>query len=219
VIAEHDADCGALYRTERRELLDLLRDLDAGELGAEVPATPGWDVRDVVAHLTGITADLNAQRFDDPSPEAWTERQVRSRRGSALADLEAEWEQEAGQFEEGLRLLGYEIGSHYVGDLLQHSQDVREALRRPSLDDDLALAVALDFYLDVFSQALVGRGLGAVVVRAGEESWTVGRGDVVATVGADRLPLFRAFGGRTSPDGLAWTGDVDRVRSAVDAYG
>jgi len=221
VIAERAADCGALYRAERRELLDLVRALDEEELGTVVPATPPWTVKDVVAHLVGITSDLNALRFDAPDPDTWTARQVASRRAASVADLEAEWEQEADRFEEGLRLLGYELGSHYVGDLLQHSQDVREALGRADVDDDLALAVALDFYVDVFSQALVADGAGAVVVQVGNESWTAGAGEVVASVSADRLPLFRAFGGRTSDAEvrqLRWSGDADRVLPFLNAY-
>jgi hypothetical protein len=57
-------------------------------------------------------------------------------------------------FEEGLRLLGYEIGSHYVGDLLQHMADVRHALGLGMIADDEALAVGLDFYLIVFDREL-----------------------------------------------------------------
>ena len=221
MIAERDADCGALYRAKRRELLALAHTLTEDELARDVPATPAWSVHDVVAHLVGITADLNALRFDDPDPDAWTDRQVRERRGATVADLEREWEAEADRFEEGLRLLGYELGSHYVGDLLQHTQDVRSALDREPIADDEALAVALDFYVDHFSQALVAAGAGAVEVRTGDESWTAGAGTVVATVEAARLELFRAFGGRRSESGLrtlSWTGDVDRVLPYVSAY-
>ena len=221
MIAEHDADCGALYRAQRRALLDLVRPLPAEALGTPVPATPAWRVRDVVAHLVGIASDLNALGFDAPDPDAWTARQVEERRSASLPDLEAEWEGEAERFEEGLRLLGYEIGSHYVGDLLQHSQDVREALGTDPLDDDLALAVALDFYIDAFSRALVRNRAGAVVVRVGEEAWTAGTGEVVAAVTADRLPLLRSFGGRRPDDevrALDWTGDVDAVLPFVNAY-
>jgi uncharacterized protein (TIGR03083 family) len=221
VIAERPADCGGLYRAKRRQLLDLVRSLDEGRLHAVVPATPAWTVKDVVAHLVGITSDLNALRFDAPDPDTWTARQVERRRSASVADLEAEWEQEAGRFEEGLGLFGYELGSHYVGDLLQHSQDVREALGREDVEDDLALAVALDFYVDAFSKALAGNGAGAVVVRVGQEAWTAGTGDVVATVAAGRLPLFRAFAGRIEADRVRsfdWTGDIDAVLPFVNAY-
>ncbi len=41
------------------------------------------------------------------------------------------WDREAPTFERGLRELGYEIGSHYVADLLIHLVDVRAALDLP----------------------------------------------------------------------------------------
>jgi uncharacterized protein (TIGR03083 family) len=221
VIAEHQADCGALYREQRRELLAIVGPLTDGALRTVVPATPAWSVHDVLAHLVGITADLNALRFDVADAEAWTARQVQERRAATVPELEDEWEREADRFEEGLGLLGYEIGSHYVGDLLQHSQDVREAVGADRIADDLALAVALDFYVDLFSQALTGAGGGAVVVRVGDERWTAGSGDVVATVAADRFALLRSFGGRRRGDevrALDWSGDVDRVLPFVSAY-
>ncbi len=221
MIAEHPADCGALYREQRRALLALVHSMTTEELGTVVPATPAWTVHDVVSHLVGITADLNALRFDVADADAWTARQVEERRTATVAELDAEWEAEAGRFEEGLRLLGYELGSHYVGDLLQHSQDVREAVGGDRIGDDLALVVALDFYVDHFSQALTGDDVGAVVVRVGEEAWTAGAGEVVATVTGGRFGLFRAFGGRRTEAevrALAWTGDVDRVLPFVSAY-
>ena len=221
MIAEHPADCGALYREHRQALLRLVGSLTAQDLGTVVPATPAWSVHDVVAHLVGITADLNALRFDVADPEAWTARQVEERRTATVPELAAEWEAEAGRFEEGLRLLGYELGSHYVGDLLHHSQDVREALGRPPIEDDLALVVALDFYVDHFSQSLAAHGAGAVAIRVADESWTAGAGEVVATVTAGRFDLFRSFGGRRTKAevrALDWTGDVDRVLPFVSAY-
>lgn len=49
---------------------------------------------------------------------AGTASQVQSRRNDTVADLADEWDREAPTFEEGLRVLGYKIGSHYVADLL-----------------------------------------------------------------------------------------------------
>ncbi len=221
LIIEHSADCGALYRQKRHELLDFVRTLTDPELHAVVAATPEWTVHDVVAHLVGITVDLNAGNFGDGDPDAWTARQVDARRSLSIAELEQEWEREAHAFEHGLRLLGYEIGSHYVGDLLQHSQDIREALGAPPIADDAALAVALDFYLDHFHQTLTAAGIGTVAVHVGDDCVNVGSGPPVATVAASRFGLLRALGGRRNERGiraLDWTGDVDVILPFVAAY-
>ena len=63
------------------------------ELQALVPATPEWRVRDVLAHVVGLAADLNAQRFpaaDDAGGSAWAAQQVAARRDLAVAAIVAE---------------------------------------------------------------------------------------------------------------------------------
>jgi hypothetical protein len=146
---------------------------------------------------------------------------VRARRGRAVADLTSEWELESPRFEEGLRLLGYEIGSHYLGDLLQHVGDIRHALGLASPTDDTALAVALDFYLVSFEQSLRRSGPGAVCVTVGPEAWTLGDGEPIAGIDAARYELFRALGGRRSEGqirAMTWTGDVAAVLPFVSRY-
>lgn len=220
MIAERDVDAGAVYERVRRDLLALVRSLDDGALALRVPATPAWTVKDVVAHLVGIDADLNAGRFPAAgvgARDAWTAEQVHVRRDRTVAELEAEWEQEAPTFEDGLRLFGYEVGSHYVGDLLQHATDVRATVREPRSGDAEALAVALDFYLDSCHQTLGG----AVTVSVGDAEWTLGPPPAVASLTTDRFELFRALGGRRSEAqlrALAWTGDVDAIVPVLSRY-
>lgn len=221
MVPERAVDCGALYGTKRRELVSLLGTLRPDGLSATVPATPAWTVHDVLSHLVGITADLNAKNFGTGDADRWTDAQVRSRRGRSVADLNSEWEREARSFEEGLRILGYEIGSHYIGDLLQHSADIRHALGLRPPADDQALAVALDFYLISFEQALRRSRLGAVTVTVRPEEWTLGEGESIASVEGERYELFRALGGRRSESqirALPWIGDVAKLLPVVSRY-
>jgi uncharacterized protein (TIGR03083 family) len=222
VIVERQVDCGRVYGDKRRELMRLVGALAPVGLTTVVPATPAWSVQDVVAHVVGIAADLNALRFGaDDDPDAWTAAQVHSRRGRSLVDLGGEWEREAVRFEEGLRLLGYETGSHFVGDLLQHAQDVRSALGLVRLDDDEGLAVGLDHYLDTLHQTLTTAGTGSLAVDVGEEQWTLGAGPQVASVAASRFELFRALGGRrsiTQMRSMAWTGSSESILPFVSPY-
>jgi uncharacterized protein (TIGR03083 family) len=218
---ERHVDCGELYEQQRRAFLDRLRAAPERSLVRPVPATPGWSVLDVTAHLVGICADLNAQRFGSGGGDEWTALQVQSRRGRTLEELGAEWDHEAPTFEDGLRLFGYDMGSHYLGDLLQHVADVHAALGLESLPIDLPLTVALDFYLGSFDDTLQEAGAGAVLVRLPEVDWVVGPGPVVASVECDPFEMFRSLGGRRSEAqirSLAWTGDVDRVLPLVSRY-
>ena len=221
---ERDVDCGAVYDEKRRELIARVRSLTPAELALTVPATPAWSVQDVLAHVVGITADLNANRFGSGSPDEWTAAQVDSRRGRSVEQLAAEWDAETPLFVAGLALFGYEFGSHYVGDLLQHAADVGEALGLAPLDQDEALLVGLDHYLATFGDALEAARVGSVTVRAGGPERRWGAGPVVASIDADPYELFRCLGGRrrdAEVRALHWTGPadvVDLVVPLVDAY-
>jgi uncharacterized protein (TIGR03083 family) len=213
-------DCGELYERLRRELVALVAGLDADALAVTVPATPAWRVRDVLAHVAGITSDLNAQRFDVDG-DAWTRRQVEERRERDLAAIVAEWDAEAPQFAAGLRLFGYELGSHYVGDLHAHLQDIRSALGLPAARDGLAVQVALDFYLGSLDESLRRGPLGALEMIAAGEHHVAGAGKVRATLQADPFELLRALSGRRSRDqirALDWSGDVDAFVEELSRY-
>jgi uncharacterized protein (TIGR03083 family) len=221
MIFERQVDCGAIYRRLRRRLIARARGWSGAQLATPVPATPLWSVHDVLAHLVGITADLNALEFDAADPEEWTQKQVLRRRGRSVEELGAEWDREGPRFEEGLGLLGYELGSHYVGDLLLHTTDVDQALGAGQPDDEEALAVALDFYLDAFHQALCTAGAGSVVLAAGPEEWTLGPGPIVASVRTGTFEAFRSLGGRRSArqlEALEWSGDPAGIIGLMSPY-
>jgi uncharacterized protein (TIGR03083 family) len=221
VIVDRPVDCGEVYAGKRRELVELMRTLSDGELATMVPATPAWSVHDVLSHLVGIAADLNAQRFDVVDPDEWTARQVLERRDRSVDELAEEWEREGPRFEEGLRLFGYGTGSHFVGDLLQHTADVRHALGLGILPDDEALAVGLDFYLVEFDRRLTSSHSGTWVVAVPGEEWTLGAGPLIGSLRATRFDAFRTLGGRRSESqirAMDWSTEVDGVLEVVSAY-
>ena len=220
MIIQRDIDCGALYRRTRRELIDLVRSLSDEQSGRMVPATPAWSIHDVVSHLVGITADLNAGNFGSGDADAWTGAQVGARRTRSIDELSTEWETEGPRFEEGLRLLGYGIGSHYVGDLTQHVADIDHTIGR-KFEHGQALIVGLDFYLDSFHETLSAAEVGSVALWIGDEEWVLGRGPRVASLTAGRFEIFRCLGGRRSARqirALDWTGDLASILPLVSRY-
>ena len=222
MLYERDVDSAAIYEAKRRDFVRLVGGLDAAQQATVVAATPAWTVLDVLAHVVGITADLNAGNLgQNVSGDEWTDAQVRSRRGRTLADLADEWERESERFAEGIRLFGYEIGSHYVGDLLQHESDVRHAVGLAPPSDDLTLAVATDFYIDAFHRGLSDARAGTVVIHSGHETFITGTGPTVATLTASRYELFRSLGGRRSANQirkLDWEGDAGAIVPLVSQY-
>ncbi len=214
-------DCGEIYDAAKARFVALIRGLDADGLTTLVPATPDWCVRDALAHVVGIAADLNTGDLSSVDPDTWTATQVASRRDRTIAEVVAEWDHEAPTFEDGLRLFGYELGSHFVGDLHAHLQDVRAALGLDPDCDEVTVRVALDFYLDSWSEDLIAAGIGAVRVVADGEERVVGTGGVVASVTAPAFELLRALSGRRSAaqiGAFAWTGDAARVIPTMSRY-
>ncbi len=214
-------DCGARYEAARGRFVTLVEGLGEDELAAMVPATPDWSVRDVLAHVVGIAADLNTGDLSSVDPDTWTATQVASRRSRSIGEIVAEWDREAPTFEDGLRLFGYEIGSHFVADLHAHLQDVRAALGLPPDRDEPTVRVALDFYLDSWDHELVASSLGAVRVEADGEVRVVGAGEVVASVSGPAFELLRALSGRRSAaqiGALGWTGDAATFVPTVSRY-
>jgi uncharacterized protein (TIGR03083 family) len=219
------ADCAALYERKRRELVEIVRAAPADARARRVPATPDWTVQDVVAHLTGLAADMNAQRFpapDDRDGTRWTAAQVEPRRGRPLDDLVAEWDREAPPFEDALRALGYEIACHFVGDLTNHAQDVRHALGLRADDDADAIRVSLDHYLADLDRRLRERAVGVLEIDDGARVVTVGAGASRARLEVSPFELLRGVAGRRSRRQLvamAWGGDGDAFVDELSAYG
>ena len=123
-------DYVACYRDTRTALTALTRSLDDPDQARPVPATPGWDVRDVVGHVVGISADLLAGNLAGAGTDEWTAAQVDPRRGVPLADVLAEWSDRAPTLEEQVASWPPEFAATLVADLATHDLDVRGALGR-----------------------------------------------------------------------------------------
>ena len=210
---EATIDCGDRYLALHRVCCGLARTLSPDELATAVPATPAWTVRDVFCHVTGLVADLNAARLPgEEGPDAWGAAQIESRRTLALTDVLAEWEREAPAFADGLRLFGYEWGSHFFADLLVHLHDVQAALGRAAHDDATDIAIAIDHYTGFLAEALATTpGWGSLAIRAGGEDWLVGDGQLRLTLHGSAREVLRCLCARRSARQMrdVSTGDLD----------
>jgi uncharacterized protein (TIGR03083 family) len=214
-------DVGERYEHARRRFTAVIEAASPEDLERIVPPTPAWRVRDVLAHVVGIASDLNAEDFGSGDGDAWTTRQVEVRRDRSTSAILAEWDREAPSFEDGLRLFGYGIGAHYVGDLHAHLQDIRMTLGLDAERDPEIVLVALDFYLESLDETLRARGIGALELIVGEERHVAGSGAAVASVKGDAFEILRSLSGRRSLRqirALDWTGDVDLLAPQLSRY-
>jgi hypothetical protein len=215
-------DTGAVYERIRRAFIAMVSVLTDEQLHLRVPATPAWSVKDVLAHVVGLAADLNAQRFpepDDVGGVAWAGNQVANRQSLIVGEVIEEWEREAETFENGLRAFGYEFGSHFAADLYVHYCDVRSAIGVTPDADELTVAVALDHYLGYVAAMLADANWGTLEIVAGPEIRRLGTEHPArAHLRAEPVELLRALSARRSERqirALDWEGDVDGFLALV----
>jgi uncharacterized protein (TIGR03083 family) len=206
-------DVGAAYAEGRRRITELVQDLDDDAAGAAVTCCPTWSVHDVVAHLTGVCADVLSGRIEGIATEPWTGAQVTARRDVPLKDVLTEWNEVAPAVEAMAGAFG-RAGFQWVGDQAIHEHDVRGALDRPGARDSETIDVGLRFMVPGFLQAVAARGLPVLELRAGDRTWTSGdEGDAPAErLALEPFEALRAICGRRSPDqlrALPWRGDPE----------
>ena len=193
---------GDLYARGRDRFIDVV---SSGNPATPVPTCPAWTVKDVLAHVAGIPADILAGKVEGAPSDAWTAAQVDARRGMTVAEIVTEWRETGPQLDAMIDSFG-PTGAQLLFDLTTHEHDVRLALDAPGARDDDVLDVALGF---------VTTNLGRITpeplaVEADHLRLSIGQGEPVATVRGSRFELMRAFSGRRSRsqiEELDWTGD------------
>src|SRR5438876_194718 len=97
------AELADIYEQLRNDISELVAPLEPEELDQPAPATPGWSIRDIVAHLAAnatctIAGDFPREFFEAFGEDTavamvndWTSRQLEARRGRPLEDLLQEW--------------------------------------------------------------------------------------------------------------------------------
>jgi len=207
------SDIGSVYAEGRARLTDVVASADRDQHVGRVPGCPEWVVRDVVAHVTGVCADVLSGKLEGVATEAWTGVQVAQRKDRTVAEILAEWSEVAPQVEAMAPHFPGRMAEQWVLDLTTHEHDIRGALGRPGARDTDGVAIGLDFAVTMgMAASIAGRGLPALRVKADDRAWVVGDGEPAAELAGTPFDLFRAMTGRRSAAqirGLRWTGDPD----------
>jgi uncharacterized protein (TIGR03083 family) len=205
-------DVGLVYGSCRERISKLVRELPDDRAALRVAATPEWTVHDVVAHLTGIVADINAGNLDGIGTPARTAAQVAERQGVPIPDILAEWTTGAAQFEAALTMLGGPMAALAVADIWNHEQDVRGTLGVEGGRDPLAEELAIVGYSDARTRDITEAGLAPLRLKAGTEEWIVGPGEPAATLTTEPYELARFICRRRTAAQAReyrWDGDAD----------
>jgi uncharacterized protein (TIGR03083 family) len=193
------------YRVVRGRIIDLVLGADPA---TPVSACPEWTVRELLAHVTGVAADVVAGRLEAAGTQPWVEAQLADRADCTTEELVAEWSGTGPQVDEICAALGDSI-AQLIFDTVTHEQDLRGALGEPGGRDG-----ALDIALAWVSDAWAGQAAetGALHVSVGPTEVTLGDGPPTATLTLPPFEALRAFTGRRSLDQLRaydWVGDPD----------
>ena len=209
-----DYDLARLYRDTRERLTSLVSGLESQALATPVPACPGWEVADVVAHLAAIVEDALAGRLSGPPSEAETAVQVARYKGRPMSRTLAGWTAGAPQFEEVIS--AFDIPPAVI-DVASHEQDIRGALGLPGARDNEAIRQMAGWLLERLHTPV------PVCVTVEDAEFRVGpEGEPVLGLTTTRFEAFRWRMGRRSRDQLAaldWSGDPARVLDHLVVFG
>jgi uncharacterized protein (TIGR03083 family) len=197
--AAMSVDLGLLYASSRWRLTDLLETMDHAVGEVPCPATPGWCVHDVVAHLRGVTEDVRTGNLDGVATEPWTAAQVERYRNDSLATLLDDWATDAVPFEEFLSGPHGQGGARAVLDVHTHEIDVLGAVGvRHPLPEEFG-----EWVMPLVTSGLIegSAGAGLTPIRVvTDEGDVLGAGDAMVTLRVGRFELFRGVTGRRSPE-------------------
>lgn len=194
------------YAHVRRNLITLLRRPDdPGRI--PVPSCPGWTIRDVIAHVTGICQQAAASLSRDQGAAAVPQVDALD-----LEDLLAEWERSGGQLDILLEHAGGG-GRRMMMDAFTHELDIRLAIGAPLPAAHPAYPGAFDVVAGGFSTSVASRGLPALLLQTPAASWTAGDGEPAAVVRGSVPDMYRSLAGRRTRQQireLAWSAEPER---------
>ncbi len=191
---EHAAE----YHDLRARVIELVRARDAAELQTIAPAAPEWRVHDVLAHLSGVCADVVAGNLDGVTTDPWTAAQVAPRRDWPTEQLLAEWEEQGSAVEAVIRHVpDLPDWNTFLFDAATHEQDIRGALGAPGERDTEPIRTLVD---TVTSGAGRVEYAGGGVIRFELDDGTVicTSDEPVTSLRTSRFEIFRAVTGRRS---------------------
>lgn len=140
------------YRQGRDRLLDLGRSLDEAEGAIDSSACPGWSVKDLYAHLAGISTDILNGNTAEAATVAWADGHVADRRDRSLAEVLDEWAAAGPQVSDLMDSMGEVFPLELFLDQWTHEWDIRAALgERAAAAVDLAV---IEHYLDHIAERL-----------------------------------------------------------------
>ncbi|MGY6501358.1 MAG: maleylpyruvate isomerase family mycothiol-dependent enzyme [Acidimicrobiales bacterium] len=210
-------------RQVRLRLTAWASGLSEAEASTAVPALPGWTVRDTIAHLAGLAAEVNAGALSGVPDDDATARQVEARADHSLSAILDEWDAEGPVLEENLAAMGRSAPIQVVIDVWSHEIDVRSALGVAVPDGAMAERLMRRAVRVGLGRSWAADGVPPLCVVTEDDRWVIGGEDPVGTLTTTWFELGRVMLGRRSPAqmrALAFEGaDPEPWVAAIPAFG
>ena len=215
---------GQLYLSGARRLVELAGTVDDSHA---ITATPLWDMRALLAHLTGVCTDVVSGDVDAYARPEWTEAQVARRASSSRAEIIAEWESAwsgMGEILDDPSRAGLDQSFSVMPlvDLLAHEHDVRESVGLLGFSDPEVWPAVSERRRYVLALQCAAGGLDRLVVLTTDgDEWEIGTGATTVTVRADRYDLWRSLEGRRPREvvrGFEWSSDPEPYLSVWPGF-
>ncbi len=212
-------DYAVEYSACRSRIRTLLSNASLSDAAVIVPACPDWTVRDVCAHIAGVSAALVARDNPGADGQAWVDRLVHERQDKSIAELLDEWESVGPGFESIMQAVPKAFGG-LVYDVVAHEHDIRGALGRPGDRESDGVWASLEIQVAMVQRDLAAHGPtpGTIHLRTDDRQWTVGSGEPEVSIDTSAWELMRLLGSRRSRDQIlaaGWKGDVEPFIAAM----
>ncbi len=194
-----------VYRRGRERLIELGRTLDPATADQICPACPAWSVKDVYAHLAGISHDIMIGNTEGAATAAWADAHVAGRADRSLTEVLDEWADVGPPVSDLMEEAGEAFPPPLFIDQYTHEWDIRAAIgSAAAAEPDLAV---IEEYFDAFADGsrsnAEGRGLGRLVLDVGGRPIELGDGPDVGRLQLDLFEFSRLAMGRRSMSQLA----------------
>ena len=196
-----------LYGAVRDELLATLRSLSRAEDDVTVPSCPAWTVKDAVAHLCGLNAELLADIPGSLGSADATARQVADRSSLNLGQVLDEWSSMSDAIDKRFRM-DDDKARALLADLVVHVYDLEEVLRQQTSAAAVATPISAHRYVPLLQHRVADKVRMALTVALNDGTiWPPTTTDGMTEISVSTSPhdFLRAVTGR-------------KLRSEVEAF-
>lgn len=186
-------DAERLYRESQDAILHLINEENAT---TQVPACPEWNLRELLAHLTGALIDLSTDNVEDGPTPAWTATHLERYRDASVDDLAAIWCMAADSNE--AKALYEKLGVSLLPDIVTHEYDVRGALGNTGHRDAEGLMAIYPIVSAWLDGSFRQKGLQSITLGTELAPVIVGDGMPQASLSTNVFDLSRVLTGRRS---------------------